>query len=376
VPEYSWAIALVAVFVVVILLVRAGRAAREREAGSGVVKPGGRADAPKPKARAGSPMPKRPGAGAEPEAAKSYEGVVRSAGLRAAAAEAGWERPPTAHGRALPPIVAGEDVVLVTKSGPVRSAAYLLAALDRPSDGDGLETLILCTDRRHAARVAAQARQLARSGDVWVGEIHEEGDEETQLRDLRAGFDLVVATPGRLNRHLRNGAPVMTDVRLIVVDDAGKILGRADLARRLERVLQEAPAGRQMILVADESSPRLREKAAALVPSARWVEVADEGESAAAESAAAAEPVLSHDAGSPAAEGSPGPDGRVSGVVKWFNDSKGYGFLLPDGGDDDVFVHYSAIAGDGFRSLEEGARVRFTIVDTQKGPEATDVEPL
>ncbi|HSM36178.1 MAG TPA: cold shock domain-containing protein [Longimicrobiales bacterium] len=66
----------------------------------------------------------------------------------------------------------------------------------------------------------------------------------------------------------------------------------------------------------------------------------------------------------------------MSGVVKWFNDSKGYGFLLPDGGDDDVFVHYSAIVGEGFRSLEEGDRVRFAIVDTQKGPEAADVEPI
>ncbi|MEN8376648.1 MAG: cold shock domain-containing protein [Gemmatimonadota bacterium] len=66
----------------------------------------------------------------------------------------------------------------------------------------------------------------------------------------------------------------------------------------------------------------------------------------------------------------------MSGVVKWFNDSKGYGFLLPDDGDDDVFVHYSAIVGDGFRSLEEGGRVQFTIVTTQKGPEAADVEPL
>src|SRR5918997_222242 len=63
---------------------------------------------------------------------------------------------------------------------------------------------------------------------------------------------------------------------------------------------------------------------------------------------------------------------RITGKVKWFNNAKGYGFIEREGGSD-VFVHYSAISGNGFRSLEEGQAVEFEIVDGPKGPEAGNV---
>ncbi|MFL5506385.1 MAG: cold shock domain-containing protein [Gemmatimonadales bacterium] len=64
---------------------------------------------------------------------------------------------------------------------------------------------------------------------------------------------------------------------------------------------------------------------------------------------------------------------RVTGTVKWFNDAKGYGFITPENGDKDCFVHHSAIQADGFRSLAEGERVEFEIVQGQKGPAAEKV---
>jgi CspA family cold shock protein len=65
----------------------------------------------------------------------------------------------------------------------------------------------------------------------------------------------------------------------------------------------------------------------------------------------------------------------VEGTVKWFNDAKGFGFIEQDGGSD-VFVHHTAIKADGFKSLQEGARVSFEIVDGPKGPAAEDVTQL
>ncbi|MDX1674911.1 MAG: cold shock domain-containing protein [Longimicrobiales bacterium] len=64
---------------------------------------------------------------------------------------------------------------------------------------------------------------------------------------------------------------------------------------------------------------------------------------------------------------------RTQGTVKWFNDAKGYGFIEPDAGERDCFVHHSSIQGEGFKSLDEGERVEFDMVEGQKGPAAENV---
>ena len=66
----------------------------------------------------------------------------------------------------------------------------------------------------------------------------------------------------------------------------------------------------------------------------------------------------------------------ANGTVKWFNDSKGYGFISPDDGAKDLFVHHSSIAGEGFKSLVEGARVSFEQRVGSMGPAATNVTPV
>ena len=66
----------------------------------------------------------------------------------------------------------------------------------------------------------------------------------------------------------------------------------------------------------------------------------------------------------------------ATGTVKWFNDAKGYGFIAPDEGSKDLFVHFSNIAGEGFKTLVEGARVEYEAGEGSKGPEATNEIPI
>ncbi|MBF0308493.1 MAG: cold-shock protein [Magnetococcales bacterium] len=67
---------------------------------------------------------------------------------------------------------------------------------------------------------------------------------------------------------------------------------------------------------------------------------------------------------------------RETGTVKWFNESKGFGFIQREQGRGDVFVHFSAISGSGFRTLNEGQRVEFTVTQGEKGPKAENVAPM
>lgn len=64
------------------------------------------------------------------------------------------------------------------------------------------------------------------------------------------------------------------------------------------------------------------------------------------------------------------------GIVKWFNNDKGFGFIMPESGGKDLFAHYSDIQGDGHKSLEENQRVSFVAAQGQKGPQATMIQPI
>jgi CspA family cold shock protein len=88
-----------------------------------------------------------------------------------------------------------------------------------------------------------------------------------------------------------------------------------------------------------------------------------------------APPELQRRTGEIRVEPAPDGDGRATGAVRWFSQEKGYGFLAPDDGGEDVFVRFSAISGEGFRTLTAGQRVTYVLGDDGRGPRANDVRP-
>lgn len=301
--------------------------------------------------------------------ARQFADLTGSPLLLRALASLGWDRPTPVQSAAIPAAREGRDVVAIAPHHSGHTGAYLLPALERQMDGEGLCTVVLSPEAGGVEHTAAVARKLSSEAKLWVGALDDREPTSAQLRDLRAGFDVLVVTPRCLARLLDDQLVSLRELETLVLDDADRLA--AEASDELDRIMAEAPQRRQTLLFATQATNELKRLARRMAPDAVWVEV----DSAATATGRPRAPRPSNgrkgrpDAAAPAA-------GRLRGTVRWFNPAKGFGFIAPDDGEKDVFVHYTAIRGDGFRSLDEGQRVEFTRVDAPKGPEADDVVRL
>jgi ATP-dependent RNA helicase RhlE len=207
------------------------------------------------------------------KALMKFSELVNDPRLQRSVAELGWDTPTPIQSKAIPSAMAGRDLVGIAQTGTGKTGAFMLPALQRQIDKEGLHTLVLCPTRELAQQVASDARLLARHTELWVGEIVGGMPMRPQIRDLRAGFDVIVATPGRLNDHLERGNVDLSQVQVLVLDEADRMLDMG-FRPQIEAILRQLPAKRQTLLFSATMPNGVHALALRILNEPEWVEAA------------------------------------------------------------------------------------------------------
>ncbi|HEX6912102.1 MAG TPA: DEAD/DEAH box helicase [Longimicrobium sp.] len=139
-------------------------------------------------------------------------------------AELGYETPTPIQQQAIPAALEGRDVLGRAPTGTGKTAAFTLPTLHRLRGKEGLRCLVLCPTRELAIQVADNARQYARGTELYVGLVYGGTKVDADLRDLRAGVEILVGTPGRVNDHLERGNVDLSNVEVLILDEADRML--------------------------------------------------------------------------------------------------------------------------------------------------------
>ena len=203
----------------------------------------------------------------------TFDELTKSAPLRKAIAELGWTTPTPIQAKAIPPAQEGRDVVGIAQTGTGKTGAFLIPALERQLGEEGLHTLVLCPTRELAQQVAADAREMAKHAELFVGEIVGGMPMRKQIRDLRAGFDIIVATPGRLLDHMERGNVEFSQVRTLVLDEADRMLDMG-FRPQIEAILARVPTKRQTFFFSATMPNGVHALALRILTDPVWVEAA------------------------------------------------------------------------------------------------------
>lgn len=160
--------------------------------------------------------------------------------------ELGYEEPTPIQQQAIPAAVQGRDVMGRAPTGTGKTAAFILPTLHRLRGKEGLRCLVLCPTRELAIQVAQSAKQYSRGSELFVGVVYGGVPLDKDLRDLRAGIDILVATPGRLIDHVERGNVDLSGVEVLILDEADRMLDMG-FRPQIDQVLRHCPKDRQTL---------------------------------------------------------------------------------------------------------------------------------
>src|SRR5688572_24660776 len=208
-----------------------------------------------------------------------FTDLTATPALLRAIEENGWTTPTPIQTKAIPAAREGRDVVGIAQTGTGKTAAFLLPSLERQIDKEGLHTLVLCPTRELASQVAADAKLLTKHTELWIGEIVGGMPMKPQIRDLAAGFDVLVATPGRLFDHVERGNVDLSEVQVLVLDEADRMLDMG-FRPQIEAILERLPTKRQTLLFSATMPNGVHALALRITNDAVWVEASPQSTAA------------------------------------------------------------------------------------------------
>ena len=200
-----------------------------------------------------------------------FTDLTTSPALLRAIQENGWSEPTPIQSKAIPPAREGRDIVGIAQTGTGKTAAFLMPSIERQIGKEGLRMLVLCPTRELAQQVASDARLLAKYAELWVGEIVGGMPMRPQIRDLRAGFDILVATPGRLFDHMERGNVDLSQIAVLVLDEADRMLDMG-FRPQIEAILERLPKQRQTLLFSATMPRGVHALAMRITNEPTWVE--------------------------------------------------------------------------------------------------------
>jgi ATP-dependent RNA helicase RhlE len=193
--------------------------------------------------------------------------------LRQAVKEQGWERPTPIQSKTIGPAREGRDIVGIAQTGTGKTAGFLLPTLEKQLHKEGLHTLVLCPTRELADQVMEDAKALTKHTELFCGVVVGGMPMRPQIRDLKAGFDVLVATPGRLLDHLERGNVKLDQIETLILDEADRMLDMG-FRPQIEAIMKYIPTKRQTLFFSATMPNGVHALALRILNDPVWVEAA------------------------------------------------------------------------------------------------------